>query len=75
MEPYWLVTFQAPAEDVNRIFEEITKYAPLVQSNTDSNAFRAPGGIEYYRPREDTPTGAEDAVSFRPGVDEMPAEG
>ena len=32
---------------------------------------RAPGGIEYYRPREGTPTGAEKDTRHRPDVDEM----
>ncbi len=71
MEPLWLVSFQAPDEDVDRIFERITDVAPLEQGNTDKNAYRAPGGIEYYRPREGTPTGAEDEVRKRPGVDEV----
>ncbi|MFT7594135.1 MAG: hypothetical protein ACI8R4_001453 [Paracoccaceae bacterium] len=71
MEPPWLVTYQAPAEDVDRIFDEIRKVVPLTQGNTDSNAYRAPGGVEYYRPREGTPTGAEDVVRHRPGGDEV----
>lgn len=71
MEPLWLVAFQAPAEDVDRIFDRITEVAPLQQGNTDRNAYRVPGWIEYYRPREGTPTGAEDEVRKRPGVDEM----
>lgn len=71
MEPHWLVAFQAPSEDVDRIFERIAEVAPLEQGKTDRNAYRAPGGIEYYRPREGTPTGAEEAVRKRPGVDEV----
>lgn len=71
MEPHWLVTFQAPAEDVDRIFEEITRHTSLRHGKTDKNAFRSVGGQEYYRPREGTPTGAEDEVRKRPGVDEM----
>ena len=27
--PHWKVTFAAPTEDVDRIFDEIIKYAPL----------------------------------------------
>ncbi len=71
MQPMWLIMFQAPREDVDRIFEAITAVAPLVQGNTDRNGYRAPGGTEYYRPREGTPTGAEDDTRKRPCVDEM----
>lgn len=71
MQPVWLVVFQAPEEDVDRIFEAVTEVAPLVQGNTDRNGYRAPSGIEYYRPREGTPTGAEEDTRRRPGVDEM----
>ncbi len=71
MEPHWLVSFLAPSEDVDRIFERITKVAPLRHGKTDRNAYRAPGGMEYYRPLEGTPTGAEEAVRKRPGVDEV----
>jgi len=71
MQPLWLVMFQAPEEDVERIFEAITAVVPLVQGKTDRNGYRAPGGLEYYRPREGTPTGAEEETRKRPGVDEM----
>lgn len=71
MQPLWLVMFQAPGEDLDRIFEAVTAVAPLVQGKTDRNGYRAPGGLEYYRPREGTPTGAEEETRKRPGVDEM----
>lgn len=71
LEPHWRVTFQAPEEDVDRIFEQITRAVPLVHGKTDRNAYRSAGGHEYYRPREGTPTGAEEAVRKRPGVAEM----
>ncbi|MCR9178079.1 MAG: hypothetical protein NXI19_19020 [Alphaproteobacteria bacterium] len=71
MVPMWLLMFQAPEEDVDRVFEAVSAIAPLRQGNTDRNGYRAPGGIEYYRPREGTPTGPEDEVRKRPGVDEM----
>lgn len=71
MEPVWLVAFQAPVEDVDRIFEAVAAVAPLVHGKTDRNGFRAAGGTEYYRPREGTPTGAEDEIRRRPDVDEM----
>lgn len=71
MQPMWLMMFQAPSEDVDRIFNAVTEVAPLVQGNTDRNGYRAPGGVEYYRPREGTPTGAEEHTRQRPDVDEM----
>lgn len=71
MEPMWLITYQAPAEDIDRIFDAIRAVVPLVQGKTDHNGYRAPDGYEYYRPREGTPTGSEDVLRKRPGVDEM----
>ncbi len=71
MQPHWLITFQAPAGDVDRIFNRIAEAAPLVHGKTDMNAYRAPGGIEYYRPLEGTPTGAEEELRKRPEVDEI----
>ncbi len=71
MEPLWQITFQAPAEDIDRVFDAIRAIAPLVHGKTDQNAFRSPGGVEYYRPGEGTPTGAEDDIRRRPGVDEI----
>jgi len=71
MEPLWLIQFQAPSADVDRIFDEVLKIVSLRQGKTDCNGYLAPGGIEYYRPLEGTPTGAEDAVRHRPDVGEM----
>ncbi len=71
MAPLWLVAYQAPEEDVDRIFDEIIKTVPLKHGKTDSNAYVSRGGVEYYRPLEGTPTGAEDAVRHRPSVDEV----
>lgn len=71
MQPMWLVVFQAPEEDVDRLFDAITKVAPLAHGKTDKNGYRASAGTEYYRPREGTPTGAEDGIRHRPNVDEM----
>jgi len=71
MQPMWLVMFQAPEEDVDRVFEAVAAVAPLTQGNTDRNGYRAPAGIEYYRPGEGTPTGPEEETRRRPGVDEM----
>lgn len=71
MQPMWLIMFQAPQEDVDRIFNAVTEVAPLVQGKTDRNGYRAPGGTEYYRPGEGTPTGAEEETRHRLDVDEM----
>lgn len=71
MQPMWQIMFQAPEEDVDRIFDAICAVAPLKQGNTDRNGYRALSGLEYYRPREGTPTGAEEATRRRPNVDEM----
>jgi len=71
MQPMWQIMFQAPEEDIDRIFEAITEVTPLPQGKTDRNGYRAPTGVEYYRPREGTPTGSEDEIRRRPNVDEM----
>lgn len=71
MQPLWLIAFQAPVDDVDRIFDEIIKVVPLKQGKTDRNAYRTASGFEYYRPLEGTPTGAEDDTRRRPGVDEV----
>lgn len=71
MQPMWQVTFQAPVEDVDRIFGAVTEVAPLAHGKTDRNGYRTPAGVEYYRPRAGTPTGAEDETRQRPGVEEM----
>lgn len=69
MEPHWLVSFLAPIEDVDRVFERIADVVPLPHGKTDKNAYRSASGMEYYRPLEGTPTGAEDEVRKRPDVD------
>jgi hypothetical protein len=71
LQPMWLIMFQAPSQDIDRIFDAIVDVAPLPQGKTDRNGYRAPGGVEYYRPRAGTPTGAEDDLRRRPDVDEM----
>ena len=71
MQPFWKLTYQAPVEDIDRIFDSVTEVTPLVQGKTDRNGYRAASGFEYYRPLEGTPTGAEDELRKRPAVDEM----
>ena len=71
MDPMWRLIYQAPIEDIDRIFDAIRAVVPLVHGKTDNNGYRTATGFEYYRPMEGTPTGAEDDVRKRPGVDEM----
>jgi hypothetical protein len=71
MQPYWRIRFSAPADEIDGLFDEIIKVAPLVYGKTDRNAIRAAPGHEYYRPLEGTPTGAESDTRKRPGIVEM----
>jgi hypothetical protein len=71
MLPYWRIRFMAPADEIDALFDEIIKVAPLVYGKTDRNAIRAAPADEYYRPLEGTPTGAESETRKRPGIVEM----
>ena len=71
MEPYLLVSVQAPEEDVERIVAEVTRLAPLAIGRYDRNLFRSAAGTEYYRPLEGAAAGAEREVRRRPGVVEL----
>jgi hypothetical protein len=71
MEPYFIVSVQAPEEDVERIMEHVTRVAPLVMGKYDSNAFQSAAGIERYRPLTGAAAGAENEVRKRPGVVEL----
>ena len=71
MQPYWQIRFFAPAGEVDAIFDEIIKVAPLVYGKTDRNAIVSSPVQEYYRPLEGTPTGAESETRKRPGIVEM----
>lgn len=70
MLPMWQVAFLAPDEDIDRIFDAITDITPLDYGQTDRNGYRIPAGIEYYRPKPDAPTGADDPRQ-RPGINQM----
>ena len=50
MEPMVLLTFQAPAADVDRIMEAAVAIVPLAMGKYDSNAYQTAEGIERYRP-------------------------
>ena len=71
METVWQVAFQAPTEDIDRVFEAVAAVAGLEHGRTDRNGYRAASGYEYYRPLEGTPTGAETETRKRPDVEEM----
>ncbi len=71
MMPYWRIRFSAPADEIDALFDEIIKVAPLVYGKTDRNAIRAAPSHEYYRPLAGTPTGAESDTRKRPGIVEM----
>ena len=69
--PHWKITFAAPTEDMDRIFENISSEVALVHGKTDHNAYLHSMGHEYYRPLQGTPTGAEKETRKRPGVNQM----
>src|SRR6185369_273185 len=70
-EPLWLVTFQAPAEDVARILAAVTEVTPLQLGKYDRNAFETATGTEHYRPLAGAAAGAEEGTRRRPGVTEV----
>ncbi len=74
MERMYLITVQAPLDDVERIMGEVTRIAPLRMGKYDSNAFQSGAGVERYRPREGAVAGAEADVRKRPGVVEVSFE-
>ena len=71
MQPYWRIRLLAPAAEIDALYDEIIKVAPLVYGKTDRNAICAAPAQEYYRPLEGTPTGAESETRKRPGIVEM----
>ena len=71
LKPHWKITFAAPTEDIDRIFDHIKQSVRLVHGKTDQNAYLHSAGHEYYRPLEGTPTGGEDNTRKRPGVNQM----
>ena len=70
-ENLWLVTFQAPREDVARIMAAVTEVTPLRLGKYDRNAFETATGTEHYRPLEGAAAGAESETRSRPGVAEV----
>lgn len=74
MLPLYLLTTQAPTEDVARIMATVTGITPLTVGAYDSNAYVGSAGIERYRPREGAAVGTENNVRERPGVVEISFE-
>jgi hypothetical protein len=74
VETRLLVSFQAPAEDVERILGAVTAITPLMLGAYDNNAYIAPAGIERYRPLDGAAAGAETDIRKRPGVVEVTFE-
>src|SRR5262249_47182139 len=70
-EALWLVTFQAPHEDVARIMAAVTEVTPLQLGKYDRNAFETATGTEHYRPLAGAAAGAESETRSRPGVAEV----
>lgn len=74
MERQFLLTVQAPPEDVDRIMRAVTAITPLAMGNYDSNAYQSATGIERYRPLQGAAAGAETELRRRPGVVEISFE-
>lgn len=74
MERMCLLTVQAPAEDVDRIMDEVVKVTPLAMGSYDSNAWQSGAGVERYRPLEGAAAGPETGVRKRPGTVEVSFE-
>lgn len=74
MELLLLVTFQAPASDVDRIMEAVVAIAPLTMGKYDSNAYQSAHGIERYRALEGAAAGAETELRRRHGTVEVSFE-
>ena len=70
MLPMWQVAFLAPDEDVDRVFDAVAEITPLEYGKTERNGYRLPAGIEYYRPLDEAPTGADEPRQ-RPNVNQM----
>ncbi len=71
LEPYWRIRFSGPIDDLDRIFNQVIQITDLRYGKTDRNASVTAPGIEYYRPMEGTPTGAESETRQRPDIPDM----
>lgn len=68
MQAQFLVTFQTPEDEAERILDELTRIVPLTYGNYDKCALVSAPGIEHYRPLDGAASGPEDQVRKRPGV-------
>jgi hypothetical protein len=71
---FWLLTFQAPTDDVERIMTEVVKITPLTMGHYDNNAYQSSAGTERYRPLEGAAVGSEPMVRKRTGTVEVSFE-
>lgn len=69
-----LVTFQAPAEDVDRVMAAVVAIVPLAMGKYDSNSYQSGAGLERYRPLDGAAAGAETELRKRPGIVEISFE-
>jgi hypothetical protein len=67
----YLISVQAPPDDIARLLKSVVDIDPLAMGKYDSNAFASAGGTEIYRPREGAVAGVEDEVRHRPGICEI----
>lgn len=74
LQRMFLVTFQAPTEDVDRIMAAVTTIVPLAMGKYDSNSYQSADGVERYRPLEGAAAGAESELRKRPSVVELSFE-
>lgn len=74
MESMYLLTLQAPLEDVDRIMGEVARITPLAMGAYDNNAWQTATGIERYRPLQGAAAGPETEIRKRPGVVEVSFE-
>jgi hypothetical protein len=71
LEPFLLVSIQAPEADAERIMTAVGRLAPLAIGRYDRNVFQSAAGIEYYRPLEGAAAGVEGETRRRPGIVEL----
>ncbi len=74
LEPVYLLTVQAPADDVDRIMDAVVRITPLAMGAYDSNAYQSGPGVERYRPLEGAAAGPETDLRRRPGTVELSFE-
>lgn len=74
MERMFLMTLQAPVDDVERIMARVIAITPLAMGRYDANAYQSAAGIERYRPLEGAAAGAESGIRKRPGTVEISFE-